>query len=129
MTIDTGDFEGWGPAMRAFALAARQLASRGYPMGSRYRAPGSKKLSLSQHGSRTAADFPIQPEQVPAFVRDAWRAGVIPLNEMTREQALAHGSLDWTGPHMHVQLLKPGRTPLTAFTRQPFRPIQITEVP
>lgn len=57
----------------------------------------------SQHGG-TAADFAyVTPQQAPAFVEAARRAGLRVVDETVRTRG--------TGPHYHVQLFAPGVGP------------------
>lgn len=92
----------------------------------RLRAPASWRTNtLSQHIYGTAADFQVRPDQVAAFTIMARRAGLIPVNELTRPK----GSRDWTGPHMHVQMFPAGATRSVAtIPRRPLN-VQISEVP
>lgn len=112
------DFEALAAARRDFDQRLARLEKVYGPAGSKLRPP--RKLSRSQHIVGLAADFPqVTAEQLPAFVREAQAAGLVAIDELTREAARRAGSLDWTGPHVHVQRYPRGQTPTRFFDETP----------
>jgi hypothetical protein len=139
MNIDTdGDdgTEGWLPVILDTARRFKVLTSKGYtPIGGAggYRPRTWGKNTATQHAADAAQDY-APPGDFRKFQADATRAGLIAIDELTKEKAAAHGSKDWTGPHIHVQRYPYGRTPSGLYAaaerrRGPMRGIQITEPP
>jgi hypothetical protein len=85
-------------------------------------------LPISQHELGTARDFAPSwvssptPEQILAFQQRARALGLIAVDETTREKAARSGSVDWTGPHMHVQMFPAGRAPAPLYRAVGARP-------
>jgi hypothetical protein len=116
--IDGDDQDFTADVFRNFNRAVKVLEQTYGSAGSRYRSATKNRSvggkSFSQHmigPTGLAADFPsVNPFQVPAFIRDARRLGVWPVNEIS-------GPSTGTGPHMHVQAFQRGATPRALIQR------------
>lgn len=76
-------------------------------------------LEKSQHPLGLAKDYAVPPDRAQAFMLAATARGLVAVDELTREKAIAHGSKDWTGPHIHVQAFPKGKTPASFFDETP----------
>lgn len=125
-----GDTGNYGRILAEFARRLGALKSQGYGrITSQQRRPLLN--ARSQHPFGTAADFALPAynvEAIRAFQAAARRAGLIVVDESTKAKAQASGSLDWTGPHMHVQLFKAG-VPRTIANIPGGLGVQISETP